>query len=113
MEGLEGVRVYMDDIIVWGKSSEEHDVRLNTVRERIKKYNLLMNWEKCQLRKTEIVFIGEVLSKSGVRPSPDQIEAIANMATPENKEAVQRALGVINYVGKFVDNLAARWCPPT
>ena len=108
MEGLEGVRVYMDDIVVWGKTVEEHDRRLNTVKDRIIKYNLLMNWKKCQIRMKELKFIGEMLSKDGVRPCPDQVSAIMNMTTPDSREAVQRALGVINYVGKFVDNLASR-----
>ena len=58
MEGLEGVRVYMDDIVVWGKTVEEHDRILNTVKDRIIKYNLLMNWQKCEIRRKELKFIG-------------------------------------------------------
>ena len=85
-----------------------HDCRLNSVKDRIIKYNLLMNWKKCEIRKKELKFIGEMLSKEGVKPCPDQISAIMNMTTPDSREAVQRALGVINYVGKFVDNLASR-----
>lgn len=108
MEGLAGTRVYMDDIIVWGTTTEEHDIRLNCVKERIAKYGLLMNWEKCDIRKKQITFIGEVLSADGIRPNPDRITAILQMVRPNNREAVQRALGSINYVGKFVANLSAR-----
>ena len=108
MEGLEGTRVYMDDILVWGHTAEEHDARLKMVKQRIDKYGLLMNWDKCCIKKREIVFIGEILSENGVSPNPERIAAVLNMKTPHNKEAVQRALGCINFVGKFVDNLAAR-----
>lgn len=108
MEGLEGCRVYMDDIVVWGVDRQEHDSRLGKVMERIKKYGLLMNWAKCKIRQKEIVFVGEVISSEGIRPNPAQIEAILKMERPADREAVQRALGSINYVGKFVSNLAAR-----
>ena len=108
MEDIEGVRVYMDDVIVWGTNRKEHDQRLRKVIERIDKYKLLMNWEKCRIRKNELTFVGEVLSAEGIRPSPDQVTAILNMRKPENREAIQRVLGSINYVGKFVGNLSAR-----
>lgn len=107
-EGIEGVRVYMDDILVWGKTDEEHKARLDEVKTRINKYNLLMNWEKCELGRKEVIFIGEKLDGEGVRPSAERVEAIVKMDTPTDREAVQRALGSINYVGKFVPNLAAK-----
>ena len=108
MEDIEGVRVYMDDVVIWGVNLEEHNARLKEVLMRIQKYGLMMNWEKCKIRQEEITFVGEVLSRRGVRPSPTQIEAILNMKKPDCKEAVQRALGSINYVGKFVDRLSSR-----
>ena len=50
-ENIEGVRVYMDDILVWGKNKEEHNARLDKVKGRIKKFGLLMNWENVKLEK--------------------------------------------------------------
>ena len=67
--GIEGTRVYMDDILVWGKTVEEHAERLDQVKDRILKYGLLMNWKKCELGRKEIVFIGERLSEEGIRPA--------------------------------------------
>lgn len=103
---LEGVRVFMDDILVWGPDETVHQARLDSVKQRINKYGLLMNWEKCRLNKSEITFIGETLSNKGISPSPEIISAIMDMKKPTSKEDVQRALGSINYVGKFIPNLA-------
>ena len=106
-EGIEGTKVYMDDVLVWGRSKKEHDERLEKVKERIKKFNLNMNWDKCELAKSEIVFIGERLTSQGRKPGVDKIEAIRNMRKPGSKQDVQRLLGTVNFVGHFVPNLAA------
>jgi hypothetical protein len=103
---LEGVRVFMDDILVWGENEKVHNERLTAVRQRIKQYGLNMNWEKCQLNRAEITFLGETLCEKGISPSSEIIEAIVNMKKPCCKEDVQRALGSINYVGKYIPNLA-------
>ena len=104
---IEGSRVYMDDILVWGSTEEEHDRRLQEVKDRIEKYNLPMNWSKCEIKKSEIRFIGDKMSCKGISPAGDKVEAaILQMQKPQCKEDVQRALGCINYVGKFIPNLA-------
>ena len=81
-ENIEGVRVYMDDILVWGANHKEHKERLDQVKARIIKYGLIMNWAKCELERKEVVFIGEKLNKKGLSPSDERIEAIANMERP-------------------------------
>ena len=108
MENINGVRVYMDDILVWGHTEKEHDEHLEAVRDRIRKYGLMMNQEKCVVKKNAITFLGEELSVEGITPSQDRISAILKMNSPQNKEEVQRLLGLVNYVGKYVDNLSYR-----
>ena len=98
----------MDDILVWGHTEKEHDERLEAVRDRIRKYGLMMNQEKCVVKKNAITFLGEELSEDGITPSQDRISAILKMISPQNKEEVQRLLGLVNYVGKYVDNLSYR-----
>ena len=105
---VDGCKVYMDDILVWGKDREQHDERLAKVRNRIEKYGLSMNWEKCQFNQKHVTFIGESLSSEGVRPDDQKLDAIKRMETPDNKEALRRALGLINYVGRFIPSLATQ-----
>ena len=107
-EGLSGTRVYLDDILVWGRTKEEHDQRLEAVKARINQYGLLMNWKKCELGKAEIQFIGEILTAEGIRPNPERIQGIKDMAKPKNVAGVQRLLGSVNFVGKFIPNLTER-----
>lgn len=105
---LEGCRVYMDDILVWGKDVEQHNKRLADVKQRIAKYGLQMNWDKCELGQRQVTFIGETLNEKGVSPDERKVEAIKRMEKPLHKEGLQRALGLINYVGRFIPNLATR-----
>ena len=69
MENINGARVYMDDILVWGHTEKEHDERLEAVRDRIRKYGLMMNQEKCVVKKNAITFLGEELSDTLSRAS--------------------------------------------
>ena len=99
-EDIEGVRVYMDDILIWAMSEEEHEGRLKMVKERIKKYNLYMNWDKCKLGRESVVFIGEELSKEGVRPSEDRIAAIMEMDRPVDRGGDPKSYGVNKLCGE-------------
>ena len=57
LEGLPGVEVYQDDIIVYGSCVEEHDARLNSVLETISKSGLKLNRETCKIRKDQLKFL--------------------------------------------------------
>lgn len=56
---------------------------------------------------SNITYLGEKLSEAGVQPDPEKIRAIADMPAPEDKKDLQRALGLVNYLGKFIPNLSA------
>lgn len=108
IEGLEGVRVYIDDIIIWGSTAEEHNERLCRVMERIQKYGLKLNKSKCEFGVEEILFLGDKLSARGVQPDQDKIHAIQNMPRPTDKTGVLRIMGMVNFIGKFIPNLTAK-----
>ena len=103
---IDGAVHSQDDIIIWGRNNEEHDYRLFQVLDRIRESGLKMNKSKCVFRVPEVVFLGNLLSKDGVKPDPKKVEAIVNMQVPENKVELQRYLGMVNYLGKFVANLS-------
>lgn len=110
MSGLlsktEGVDCIMDDIIVYGENQEQHDQRLKTVMNIIEKSGLKLNEEKCHFNNSEVTFFGHVVSKDGIKPSPTKIQAIQEMPPPSNVTELRTMLGMLNYLGKFINNLA-------
>jgi hypothetical protein len=104
----QGVKVFVDDIVVWGKTMEEHNVRLKRVMEIIKASGMKLNEKKCTFGATEITYLGEKLTSLGVKPDPEKVAAINKMPIPENKEDLQRVLGMVNYLSKFVPNLSVK-----
>ena len=105
-EDIPGVEVVVDDLLIWGENREEHDERLIQVLQRARHRGLKLNKAKCQFRQHEISYIGHVLSKDGIKPDPKKTEAITQMTPPQNKEEVQRFLGMLTYLAKFIPNLS-------
>ncbi|KAF7642297.1 hypothetical protein LDENG_00260700 [Lucifuga dentata] len=101
-----GTKVYIDDIFIWGKTFKEHDNRLKQALNAARANGLKLNAEKCEFRKAEITFLGDKLISTGVQIDQGKVSTINNMPPPTDKQAVQRFLGMVNYVGKFVPNLA-------
>ena len=106
LEGLEGVKSILDDIVIWGKNTAEHDKHLQNVLEIAKKNNLKFNLDKYKFATSSILFFGEKLSKEGIHPDPSKIEAITNMKTPQCKNDLQRALGMLNFLAQYVPNVS-------
>ena len=104
----DGMKVYIDDLVIWGQSKEQHDDRLFQVLDRAKQVNLTLNLNKCEFRVRKITYLGEVLSEDGVQPDPEKIRAITEMPRPCTKKDVQGLLGMANYVSKFIPHLANR-----
>ena len=104
--GIEGVEVIVDDLLIWGENQQQHDERLRQVLERARQKNLKLNKEKSQIALDEISYIGHVLSKEGLKPDPQKVRAITEMNRPQNKEELQRFLGMVTYVAKFIPNFS-------
>lgn len=99
--------MYIDDVLIWGASKEEHDARLRETLQLARVAGLTFNAAKCRFGLTEIDFLGDVISQDGIRPSP-VLSASLEMPYPTDKAAVHRMLGVVNYFGKYLPNLASR-----
>ncbi len=65
-----------------------------------------LNLDKCVFQQTEITYLGEVVSESGIRPSPEKVKAVKEMPRAADKEGMRRALGLVNYLGKFILNVS-------
>ena len=105
-EDIEGVEVVVDDLLVWGEDEEQHDSRLLKVLERARARNLKLNKDKCHIKQHEISYVGHILTKDGLKPDPKKTEAITEMPSPQNKEELQRFLGMLTYLTKFIPNLS-------
>ncbi len=108
LEGLEGVRCYVDDVVVWGSTLQEHNERLTKVLHRVRENGLKLNCAKCQFGVHEITFLGDRMSARGIEPDERKIKAILGMPHPTDKKGVLRVMGMINFIGKFIPNLSVR-----
>ncbi|GFO04659.1 polyprotein [Plakobranchus ocellatus] len=108
-EDIEGVETDIDDILVWGKNTKEHDERLRKVLNRCRKINLTLNEKKCHFNEEEITYLGHKLTQDGVQPDKEKVKAITAMPPPEDKKGVERLLGTVNYMAKFIPNLSENY----
>lgn len=104
--GLEGVAVFLDDIIVCGKNTEEHLNRLGNVFKILDEANLKIKREKCDFFKRSITYLGHKIDGEGLHTTPEKISAIKNAPKPQNIKQLQSFLGLVNYYGKFIPNCA-------
>lgn len=106
--GLEGVICHMDDILIWGTTKEQHDARVHAVLERAEKAGVTLNMSKCEFGKREVKFLGYIISADGMRPDPDKTRAVQDMKEPTNVSELRSVLGMVNQLGKFLQNLAEK-----
>ncbi|CAI5657039.1 unnamed protein product [Oreochromis niloticus] len=99
-----GVQNYLDDIIVYGHSREEHGERLQAVLHRLNDVGLQINFNNSSFRQTSIPFLGHVISKDGLSPTPDHLTAIAKAPAPKDMAALRSFLGLTSWFSKFLPN---------
>ncbi|XP_051984856.1 uncharacterized protein K02A2.6-like [Xyrauchen texanus] len=98
--------VIVDDIIVGGNGEQEHDTNFKKVLDRAREVNMRLNPQKCKFRLSEVSYVGHIFTSKGLQPDPAKTKAITEMLPPDNVTALQRFLGMINYLGKFIPNLS-------
>lgn len=104
----DGVVNFIDDIVVYGESNSEHDARLNKVLVLLKENNILLNQNKCVFNVKSIKFLGHELSVDGIKPLASYVKVVENFREPSSIEEVQSFLGLINYVNKWIPNMATK-----
>ena len=103
---LPGVVCQMDDILVFGKTQDEHDKHLKAVLRQIEEANVTLSPQKCEFSKAKLTFLGHVIDADGIRADPEKTKAIVNMSSPTSVSELRRFLGMANQLGKFTPNLA-------
>ena len=102
---IDGVDPVVDDIIIYGKNQNEHDEILTQTLETARQNGLTFNLKKTELRKSEIIYLGHKFTSTGILPDDNKIRAIMDFPTPSDKKGVQRFLGMVQYLHKFIPNL--------
>ena len=103
---IPGVACYLDDIVVTGRSEQEHLNNLQKTMDKLKASGLRLKLGKCQFFKDSITYLGHILDKEGVRPHLGKIEAITAMPEPQNQSELRSFLGMVQYYDRFIPGLA-------
>ena len=98
--------VYLDDILIAGKTVEEHDKHLKMVLDKLQQHGMTLKKSKCMLMKTSIEYLGHKLDADGIHLTGKKFEGVQNAVPPKNVSELRSFLGLINYYHKFLNNLS-------
>ena len=103
LKGLHKFAVaYLDDIIIFSKNEEGCLKHLKIIFQRLKEVGLKLKRSKCDFMKTQIQYLGHLISSDGIQPLPEKLESIKNMPATRNAKEVKQFLGLAGYYRKFV-----------
>lgn len=105
--------VYLDDIIVFSTSLQEHIINLGKVFQKLRESNFKIQMDKSEFLKLETEFLGHVICKEGVKPNPNKIKAIEKYPLPKTPTEIKRFLGLLGYYRKFIPDFARLTKPLT
>lgn len=105
LEGIEGVVIYLDDILVCAKSKGQHDDRLRRVLERFREVGMVLN-KKCVIGTNRVEFVGYTIGPEGVRPNFDNLRAIEGLREPTNATQIKSVLGTASFYMRCVPNFS-------
>lgn len=103
---IPGTFVYIDDVMITGKTSQEHDDNLKKIIERAEDRNIKFNLSKLQYKVSEVSYLGHIFNSNGCKTDPKRIKAISEMTEPSSKIELQRYLGMVNYLRSFIPNMS-------
>ena len=96
------VLVYMDDILIYSKTREEHLSHVDEILTLLEKNEYYVKYKKCDFMKTEVKFLGHIISPDGLKVDPDKISTVKQWKPPTDKSSIRSLLGFGNYFRKFI-----------
>ncbi|KAI2657474.1 Transposon Tf2-9 polyprotein [Labeo rohita] len=107
------IYVYLDDILIFSRSLQEHVQHVRRVLQRLLENGLYVKAEKCVFHAQSVPFLGYIVSAEGVRMDSDKVQAVVNWPTPDSRKALQRFLGFANFYRRFIRNFSQLAAPLT
>ncbi|GJW28620.1 putative reverse transcriptase domain-containing protein [Tanacetum coccineum] len=98
------VIVFIDDILIYSKSKEEHEGHLRLVLELLRREKLYAKFSKCEFWLQEVHFLGHVINQGGIHVDPGKIKAVKNWEAPTSPTGVRSFLGLAGYYRRFIAN---------
>ena len=100
------ILAYIDDIVIFSRTFEEHLRDLESVFQKLYEANVSIKLSKCVFAASEVEYVGFLLSEEGIRPQSKLTEAILSFGTPRNKKEVKRFLGMAGFYREFIEHFA-------
>lgn len=115
LRGLQGIHclVYLDDIIIYSASLQEHVDKLRKIFDRLRETNLKVTLDKCEFLRKEVLYLGHTITKNGLMPNDDKIQAVINFPLPRTATEIKSFLGLVGYYRKFIKDFSKLTQPLT
>ena len=97
---------YLDDILLFSRTLDEHLTHIQLVFDRLKQHGLKLKLSKCQFLRTESNYLGFVINKEGIQPEPQKVEVIRGLPEPRSVREVRSFIGMVGYYRRFVPNMS-------
>ncbi len=111
LQGIPGVLIYLDDILVTGKTIPEHLQNLDAVLTRLEEAGVKLKQDKCSFLLPSVEFLGHRISAEGIQPTTEKVEAIHKAPEPQDITQLRSFLGAVNYYHKFLPDLSTVLAP--
>ena len=106
LSNIEGVFPYIDDILICADTLEEHDIRLKNVLLTLQKANVQLNVKKSEINRSQVNYLGFILSEKGYQPDKDKVKSIVDAPTPLNQSELKSFLGLVSFYHSFIKNFS-------
>jgi hypothetical protein len=98
--------IYMDDIIVYSSSLQEHIQDIRRVLQKLQQHNLQLQLDKSEFIRSDLLFLGHIISKDGIKPNPDKIKAVVDFPLPKTEKQIKQFLGLTGYYRRLIKDYA-------